>query len=211
MSKNRNGAIVYCCGEEEVCRRTADEFFGRMPAIGEWTGLAAAPETAYVTIGIDGGELLLDAMEPVRLGLVSLCRLRRAPGGEIILTIDDWRFLRKNARGKGIGRQLFLRMTKSARTLGVVRIEAETKRSGDENGWYTLPRFGFDRLLQPETRCRLPLRLIGKETLLDLTAVKEGRRWWRQNGGGDSLVFDLSDESRSLCRLKSYCREKERR
>lgn len=210
MSKNRCGAVFYYRGEEEICRRTALEFFGRTPTVEEWSALAAAPETAHVTIGNDGDGLLLDVMEPIRLGLISLCRLRRAPSGEIILTIDNWRFLRKNARGKGGGRRLFLRMTESARAFGIAKIEAETKRDGDENGWYTLPRFGFDRPLAPETRRRLPPQLAGKETLLDLTAVREGRRWWLQNGGGDSLVFDLSDESRSLRRFKSYCREKEK-
>ena len=192
---------MYCRGEREVCERAAGVLFPRPLTVGEWIALSAAPNGAHVTIGIDGDGLLLDAMEPVRLGLISLCRIERDRMGKTILTLEDWRILRKKERGKGGGRRLFRRLAASARSLGIAKIEAVTRRVPGENGWYTLPRFGFDAPLPPETLDKLPESFAASRTLLDLTATIEGRLWWRENGHGAELTFDLSENSRALRRF----------
>lgn len=52
---------------------------------------------------------------------------------------------------------------------------------------------------------------FGVNTLIDLMASEEGRKWWKENGQDIlNAKFDLSDGSRSMTVFNAYLDEKEK-
>lgn len=174
----RTGRITYCMGERLECEKILERFFGQIPDESTFFSLAAAPAGAILTVGTDADGLLLDVIEPVRLGLTVQCRICEAQNGEKTLQIDDFRILRRRRQKKGVGTALFAKMLDAASSLGFSHITATVDLSADENGFYTFQRFGF-----------FPAK--GEKT-----------------SGETRLVFDLAEQSRSMKCFKKYLREK---
>lgn len=198
----RTGRIVFCKGEQAECEWLFERLLGQKPDKLTLFQLAAAPESAVVTAGIDSEGLLLDAFEPIRIGLTAQTRVVIAADGERFLALDDFRILRRQYRRRKIGTALLAQQIETAKKYGLSRIVAQSNRSTDENGWYTLPRLGFDAPL-PNS-----LRTNERRTVLDVMATDDGRRFWFEQGDGLELSFDLADGSRSMKCLKRYLLEK---
>lgn len=115
----------------------------------------------------------------------------------------------EDAQGRGHGTALFARQVAAAAALGFDVIEASGDRAGGKNGYYTLPRWGYDGPIPEKVRAKLPPELAGAETVLDVMATPAGREWWKKNGGPVALTFDLKDGSRSRRVLAAYLAERD--
>lgn len=109
--------------------------------------------------------------------------------------------------GQGYGTALFARQAQQAAALGINSIEAGADR-GAKNGYYTLPRWGFDGSIPAVQRAKLPPELAHAKTLLDLMETPAGRAWWKQHGVPVDTQFDLTPGSRSQQALAKYLAEK---
>lgn len=101
--------------------------------------------------------------------------------------------LDKSARGnKTLARMLYDQAV-AAHEVGIPQIRAEGAGTDGNNGYYTLPRIGFDA----ETP-------HGK--LSDLMSTPEGREFWRTNGAGKNtdVSFDTNPNSPSMRTLREY-------
>ncbi|WP_186139900.1 hypothetical protein [Burkholderia gladioli] len=114
----------------------------------------------------------------------------------------------------GFGAVAFYRAAQAAQRAGFDRIELlaaggagykiRSQWSRSFNGFYSWARYGFDAPLHPETRIRLANipQLAQASCLLDVLDIDP--EWWRQNGAGSNLTFDLKSGSRSWYTLKNY-------
>lgn len=111
-----------------------------------------------------------------------------------------------------IGRTAFFRLAETAMRLGFKRVEllaaggTQYKNPWTQpfNGYYTWPRFGFDAELWPVTLAKLQgiQHLSGCQRLLDV--MERDPEWWKINGDGSELTFDLQEGSRSWHTLYTY-------
>lgn len=109
---------------------------------------------------------------------------------------------------QGAGTALFARQVAAASALGFDHIEAGADRGAGKNGYYTLPRWGYDGEIPDAQRAKLPPELADAKTLLDLMATPEGREWWKKNGVPVEVKFDLRPGSRSQQVLAAYLAER---
>lgn len=114
---------------------------------------------------------------------------------------------------KGFGTRVFASQVKAAVESGGYRRIA-THAAGDIedttfNGYYTWPRLGYDAPLRRAEIELLPANLQHSRTVLDIMATPEGRAWWKENGTGRDMVFDLAENSRSRRTLDAYLKEQD--
>ncbi len=111
-----------------------------------------------------------------------------------------------NKANGGSGTEVLADIVSNARSQGVEKIEAfGAGTKGDAyNGYYSLPRLGFDGPLSDDMRKAASESGFSAERVSDLMKTEKGRSWWKENGHGMELTFDLSDDSESLKTLSSY-------
>jgi hypothetical protein len=109
---------------------------------------------------------------------------------------------------KGKGTELFAKQVEGLDGSGVARIETMATRGDKENGYHTWPRLGFDADLPPELQKMLPDHLSGSSRVSDLMKSPEGRDWWKENGVGMSMSFDMKPDSHSRKVLDAYTSSK---
>lgn len=143
---------------------------------------------------LDAG-LYVEVFQPVTSYYHVVQRIRRGDDGPVVV-IDAFR-VRASMRRKGLGSAIFARQLAAASALGVRRIETLAGRHGDENGYYTWPRLGFDGPLPDVIRHKLPVGLEHATSVLDLMRREKGRQWWKAHGIPVAVAFDLADRSRS--------------
>lgn len=199
--------VLFCPGERRDVQRTARWLFGRKLKLWEYAGLAGAPDAAEVELGILDGELYIRMHDPLTNSYRAVDIVRRGCSA-LVLVIDAFHILSKGMQRRGLGLCIFSRQLHQAKYLGVKRIETTAGRTGDENGYYTWPRFGFDGPLSAEIKRVLPLRLRYAQSVLDLMGRDEGRLWWKQHGTTIDVAFDVDDSSRCWKTFQRYFREK---
>jgi SPP1 gp7 family putative phage head morphogenesis protein len=109
--------------------------------------------------------------------------------------------------GKGLGARIFARQVDTLRAAGFKRIDTFAAGSyGDEefNGYWTWAVFGFDAKLPTRIASKLPPELAEAKSVSDLMASAEGQTWWKINGKGLDMSFDLDPNSRSSQKLDLY-------
>ncbi len=188
--------IHFYQGEKERCQSVARTLFPTNTCPVEWAALTGAGSEAIVEMGVYRHGLLMDYYDIDNRLYQGVCRVFRLRT-LLVLRIESL-FVRRSSRGQRIGRTLFTRQVEAAFRLGFDRIVTIAGRRNGENGYYTWPRFGFNRRLPVAIVQRLPSPLYGCEDLLDLLETPFGRYWWRRHGQTISVVFDLSRSSRSL-------------
>lgn len=119
---------------------------------------------------------------------------------------------------KGMGVLFVRRAVESLRAAGFDRINLYAAgEPGDPkyNGYYTWPRFGYNAPLWAKIRERPGYASFvaasgGKEpaTILDILDRPGGAKWWKENGGPTSMVFNLAPNSRSSRTLEAYLAER---
>ena len=195
--------VSFFFGEKHAFRRLSAEFFGRILRRSELFGLCGAPSSSSLAIGTINEEIYVEFLETEQIGMMGEYRLRSESDG-LCLVISSALILRADCRGCGIGFAAFQRQVHRARRLGVRKIQANTERKRDENGYYTWPRFGFDAPLPLQFLHGLPVFLHGAASVLDVMEFHPGRIWWKEHGIGLSLQFDLRKSSRSMTVFRAY-------
>lgn len=180
----------------------------------EYARLTGAPDGArirldkggYSGLGSSGGGPIRAEIKHPEYERISERTIDKA-NGQIH---NDLLKLKKTAPD-GLGTRIFASQVQEAAAQGfktIVTYAAGDARQAGWNGYYTWPRLGYDALLQPWEASRLPPNLRGATTVLDVMATPEGRAWWKANGAGREMTFDLRPGSRSRKTLDAYLAEK---
>lgn len=149
-------------------------------------------------------EILVDLMQRT---IVSM-------GDDIFLISNDIFVLNQAFRGEGIAVRSFAIEAREAQRLGISAIATKAAgKAGDEfSGWFLWPRSGFQADLTEAEIAKLQLHdcvpLRTAATLHDLMQSKEGVQWWRENGSGRYMEFDLDPASTHWVILNAYLLEK---
>lgn len=131
-----------------------------------------------------------------------------------IVLLNDGLTIDKDHRGSGLGTELFKRQVDNAAKNGVSEIRTVAGAGRGENGYYTWPRLGYDReMKESDWPWSKPPESLGKiSRISDLMRTKEGREWWKTQGGTlKDMVFDLTDNSQSRRILDAYVEERTKR
>jgi hypothetical protein len=197
--------VAFLPGERKAAERVSQRLFGRRLRPREYAGLAGAPDDAEVQVGASDGQLYLELSSRLAATYRGYYYLfcRKAA---IVLLNDGFHILLRTMQRQGLGLQVHYRQARHAAAYGVDWIELRAGRRGDENGYYTWPRYGFDCPLPTSIRTRLPENLQRWRTLLGLMSCEQGRCWWRAHGITVRLRFDLAPGSRSRRVLTQYVR-----
>jgi len=158
--------------------------------------LAGAPPGSKVEIRIqNSGVLRVETKLPDRLG----DSLRYIDMDAKKIENSEFN-VAKRAQGKGIGLDVFSRQVDEARAYGFERLTTFASGGGNNNGYYTWARFGYDGdVIGPD----------GKHTLVSkIMAQPRGAEWWMENGKGFQATFHLDSGSTSMRVLREYQRLK---
>jgi hypothetical protein len=119
---------------------------------------------------------------------------------------------------KGQGLRLFTAQVNALREAGVdlIRTHAAGEPGGDQNGYYTWPRFGFSGTMEDDAFDELPSalreRLGDSREVRDLFDLPGGAEAWKEVGSSVyNAKFDLTPGSRNMKALEDYTREREAR
>lgn len=130
-------------------------------------------------------------------------------------------YVREGQQGQGFGLRFFSDMVESARRMGIARIELYAA-SGNMNGYYSWARMGADTKSDVEAVIKSAavqsgVRSPGKimkafakygSLALGIARSKRLREWWKKNGHGTEMVFDVDPKSLSSQILKNYLRKR---
>ncbi len=151
-------------------------------------------------------------MEP---GGRNVVEIRIGSDGEPFLYFD-WVLFSTQA-GKGFGAVAFFRAAQAASRARFQRIDLlaaggagyKHQWTREFNGYHSWARFGFNAPLHASTLALIKdhPKLSGCTELLDI--IDNDPEWWKQNGDGCELTFDLRSGSRSWYTLTKYLSEKE--
>jgi hypothetical protein len=177
--------------------------------------LAMCPSGGKVRVRHHQAEFTLEVTHPdlIETKRVNVVELRK-DANEYYIYIDLVLFATSGL--KGFGASAFLRMAQTAQQLGFQRIDLlaaggagyKHKWTRAFNGFHSWARFGFNATLWPETVARLQSspHLQGCTELWEIIERDPG--WWKDNGDGCDLSFDLRTDSRSWHTLYTYLEKK---
>lgn len=104
---------------------------------------------------------------------------------------NDDIYINTNNRGNKTFSKMLKIQSQAAHEIGITRITAFGQQGGDNNGYYTLPRAGFDGDTEH-----------GK--LSDIMKTQQGRDFWKQHGKATHLTFDTHPKGLSRSTLDNY-------
>ena len=145
----------------------------------------------------------------------NLVEIRREATGYVLYL--DYIWFAQNVCPAGIGAVALLRMAQVAQSLNFVRMELlAAGGTGIKGvlwaepywGFSTWPRFGFDAPVQQAIRPILETQphLAGLRYVSEIIA--KDLDWWKVNGDGWEMTFDLKPDSKSWQTLHRYLSEK---
>ncbi|QMT30500.1 hypothetical protein [Alysiella filiformis] len=103
----------------------------------------------------------------------------------------------------------FLQQVNAAFRLGFSKIKLEAAgdcRDEQYNGYYTWARLGFTMPLSDDFR--LPDNALHAKEVADLMQNENHIAWWKENGQGGEMEFDLHKNSKSFKVLEYYLESK---
>ena len=130
-------------------------------------------------------------------------KFHRDPSGNLVCTNDSFVL---DKTGGGVGTKVFHDQVTELVKVGVDRIETLASKGEGMNGYYTWPLLGYDGDLKQGTKT--PSSLSGAKRLSDVMKTQEGRDWWKTNGEGVDVTFDLKPGSLSRKILSEYVSKK---
>jgi len=182
--------------------------------------LAGGPGSGSVSVKLAHGQIIRLAARHDRYienenHDTNLVEIRRESVGYVLYL--DYIWFAKNVCPAGTGAVALLRMAQASQSLGFVRMELLAAGGPGIKGvlwgepywgYATWPRFGFDARIQQAIR---PI-LEKQPHLADLQYVSEiiarDLDWWKVNGDGWEMTFDLDPGSKSWQILYRYLSEK---
>lgn len=185
----------------------------------DWAALVGAPPGAKVTVQVPGNdpEIGINVKHEWYSGsqVRTLYKHFNGRNHDLILHGELWVVSETSPKGTGI--KVFAAMVKAAQKLGFKKIEnyaagnsaqlADGRGQGT-NGYYTWPRFGYNAPIPAYLRPYLPNSLQDAHDLRELYNLPGGAKWWRENGNGLNLEFNLAENSDSMQILKDYLETK---
>lgn len=177
--------------------------------------LAMCPTGGKVRVRHHQAEFMLEVTHPdlIETMRTNVVELRKDANGYYVY-IDLVLF--ESSGIKGFGASAFLRMAQTAQQLEFQRIDLlaaggtgyKNTWSRVFNGFHSWARFGFNAKLWPETLEKLKdyPHLQGCTELWDIIELDPD--WWKANGDGSELSFDLRENSRSWHTLYTYLEKK---
>lgn len=163
--------------------------------------------------GPDGEETV---MVLLRSEQISMDRVfAKQSDGRLVCT-NDQLFIREDLQGQGIGGRIFEAQVAELSARGFDHIEtfADGEDGSDTVGYKVWPLLGYDcDLAGPLTaeQGKEVKQKFGAKTLQELYRTEEGRSWWRRNGSGTFMTFDLKEGSKSMKILNAYKEAKRRK
>jgi hypothetical protein len=109
------------------------------------------------------------------------------------------------------GTNILYNQVKNAQKEGFNSMKAFAYRAKGWNGYYTWLRLGYEPNEQTDEEY---IKKANKElgtnisSITELMYSKEGREWWKENGGSFEGTFDLSENSYSMKTLEEYVKNK---
>lgn len=183
----------------------ADKFGGTIADFGKLIG--AVDGSTIDVEGLVGGRVRIKATHDA-LGITQTRTIFRNGSGELEIHND---YFRADGAPAGTGVNVFARQVAAARKLGINKISVDatgSPTSDTYNGYYTWPRFGYDRPLYHSDLEHAPSSLQGAHTMQELFAKPGGAQWWKDHGSGSSLTFNLAADSVSSTALAKYVKYK---
>lgn len=213
--------------------QASDNLFGRQLSRDELGGLVGAPEGSFVNAvpGSDGQSLNFIMHGPgwvpgdlTSQGQYEAWRtLARDANGDLMM--NNYSFIvRGDMRGQGLGASILGDEVDTLSQLDVKYIETDAAGSAAEvasgvpdprNGYYTWARLGYDASLPQDARDAIgaaiargqaPASWGSFDNLSELMTAPGGSEWWKANGIGMQMHFDLSEGSYSRDTLADYLR-----
>jgi len=147
-----------------------------------------------------------------------LAHIKRYEGDRYVLVYDEVHLA--PSAPSGFGAVTFYRAAQAAQAIGLHHIQlfaaGGKSYKTDHCGWwgqpyigyYSWPCFGFDAPLTEQTRDLLAGTSFDQSGTSLLDVMQWDRSWWKNNGAGCHMTFDLADRSRSWHTLKAYMRGK---
>lgn len=203
----------------EIECHTRPSFNGKEVSDRKLQMLGLAPSDAYVAVWLDEDRkdfgIFSEGSRFIRKGEYLQTYIGNE-NGKPFLEIEH--VMLDNDAPAGFGAVALWRCAQAAQSLGFSHIElmaaggASYKHGSptrsDYNGYYSWPRFGFDAELYPATKALLKGKpgLESCTTLLEL--IECDASWWKDNGSGCMMTFDLAEGSRSWHTLVTYLQAK---
>lgn len=205
-------------------RTALRRFLGKGRTLQDFATVVGAPDDAVVTIKIPkhGNEVNIftkhkkfESERSIREGVTD-------SGEKYTWIYNKEIFIKPEFQGEGLGTDIFYKQVINASNMGVKSIYAtggygNTLDGTKMNGFYTLPRYGYnckidDMHIYPEEKLPSIKEQFPKaRTIQDIYKTPEGRDWWKKNGTWlVDLEFDLTPNSKSIRHLTSYIKAKEK-
>lgn len=179
--------------------------------------IAMCPAGGRVVVERQQAVILLEVIHPkfIEQGKSNYIEIRVDSAGSPYLYFDYILFDTKPY--PGFGAVAFYRAAQAAQAAGFCRIEllaagGDGYKSGgwvrSFNGYHSWARYGFNADLWLQTKRMLEAHpvLSGCKDVLDV--IELDPEWWRQNGDGCEMHFDLRRGSRSWHTLITYLTER---
>jgi GNAT superfamily N-acetyltransferase len=209
-------SIAYLPRQDEIVRDLSRRFMGRVLTEADYAAMVAARPgdrvrlwarlvyPVHIAVWLDGQAEGRPDGGPGEPGAAytSVLGIARDDGGPHV-RLQYIEVTEPEARGRGIGAWVVARQAMAAHQLGIDRVTAYADREHGRDGYYALPRLGFDHMLSPSERGRLP-RALAAERLGELMATAAGRAWWRECGWPLPVALDTAPDSRGMKVLRAY-------
>jgi len=184
---------------------TSEKFFGRELEKEDYAALVGAQPGVKMKVTQIPGDRITDEGILIEGDSKDYRFSRRISVKDGDLVMEN-RELYVKETGRGIGTKILHDQVEALSDAGFDRIEtlAAGQKGGEENGYYTWPSLGYDGqvfggfLKKAEEDLGLEKgELASNPSILNLFDTPGGREWWKENGVGMAMSFDLKDGSRS--------------
>lgn len=200
----------YFDGPAQIEASSQIEINGNLLDTSAITRLAGCPKGGHVALFVDDEVVTLPTKCKGFIRGTNTIELRRDADGFYLYLEYVWY---DDSAPSGFGAVAFLKMAEEAAKIGLTRIEllaggGTGVKQGEWAeayvGYYAWARFGFDAELWPVTLDLLKdvPELAGCTMVSEVMERNPG--WWRKNGDGCDMVFDLAEGSHSWQILLKY-------
>lgn len=223
FGKSKAAVTVDSGQDPKKIQKALAALVGKGTTLADLPSLVGAPDDAAVTVATKGKDVLIRIDHPA---FAQPCVRKIVYQGKGLAPYikNEIIDIKPSEQGKGLGSEIFGRQVENLREHGgFSHIECHAARldsQGSErfNGYYTWPVLGYnayfddfagDGPLQAKTADAVARAFPGVESVLELTATREGRAWWKANGCDlHECKFSLKDGSPSLLRFEAYLAER---